>query len=334
MQVLKSWTGGDPITARFLFGEDFTFKPVGKIWLAANTKPLISERNYAAWRRVHLIPFNVTIPKPEQDKELESKLLEELPGILNWALEGLKEYQRIGLEPPEAVKAATEAYRKENDSLEAFVSECCDVRTLAICKNSDLIMAYRNYCGMSGYEALSQKKFSEDLSIKPGVRSKRDMHGMVWIGIDLKPDWKLCRIGDENNRAQKADSMMDMKDMKANAQSFLNSASRGNLAQNPTYHTYPAQNKALDSDFMELNPTYPGEDDGPKMSKRDMPTPGRDSEDPGFEKFKAEMKKRHCLMCRRNFSYDLAIHYLDGYICQACQSGHGPAPVNERSTLA
>ncbi len=80
MAVVKAWTGGDPITARFLFGENFTFQPTGKLWLAANNKPAISERNHAAWRRVQLIPFNVTIPEAEQDKDLEVKLLKGTSG--------------------------------------------------------------------------------------------------------------------------------------------------------------------------------------------------------------------------------------------------------------
>lgn len=269
MQIIKSWTGGDPITARFLFGEDFTFRPTGKIWLAANTKPVISERNHAAWRRVHLIPFLVTIPLEEQDRELESKLLEELPGILIWALEGLKEYHKIGLQAPEAVRAATEAYRQENDSMAAFLSECCDVRKLAICKNRDLFTAYLNYCSMTGFPALSQTKFSLDLANKPGIKSTRNMHGMVWHGIDLKGDWKPCRVEEEEKQQQEPDSMKAMQGMKANPQSFENSPSRGYFSEMPTYPTYPAPY----SDSKIGNPTCPGESEGPAMSKRDIPTP-------------------------------------------------------------
>ncbi|MFA5312824.1 MAG: hypothetical protein WC375_05815, partial [Methanomassiliicoccales archaeon] len=79
------------------------------------------------------------------------------------------------------------------------------------------------------------------------------------------------------------------------------------------------------------------EDDQPSSGphpRKDAPTPTKD--DPGLQKFKAGMKKRHCSMCGRNFSYDLGIHYLDGYICQACQSGQGPeetAKPNPQKTL-
>jgi putative DNA primase/helicase len=255
MQVIKSWTGGDPITARFLFGEDFTFRPVGKIWLAANTKPVISERNYAAWRRVHLIPFMVTIQPAAQDRALESKLLEELPGILIWALDGLREYHRIGLSPPEAVIAATDAYRRENDSLAAFLSECCEIQKLAICKNRDLFASYLNFCGITGFSALSQTKFSLDLGNKPGIKSTRDMYGMVWHGINLKLDWRLCRVEVGLNQQQAANSMKDMKGMKANPQSFDNSLHESYFSEMPTYPTYPAS----DTDSEKANPTYPVE---------------------------------------------------------------------------
>jgi P4 family phage/plasmid primase-like protien len=284
MQVIKSWTGGDPITARFLFGEDFTFKPEGKIWLAANTKPVISERNYAAWRRVHLIPFSVTIPLEEQDRELEAKLIEELPGILIWALRGLKEYHRIGLQPPEAVKAATEAYRQENDSLAAFLSECCEVRKLAVCKNADLITAYRLFCSMDGYEPISQKKFSEDLIGVKGIKKTRDRTlGMIWHGIQLSESWSepddqkgkvistlLQSVKANQHQAQ------DVKDVKPNPESFRNSPHEANLSEMPSHPSQPSP----DSGSGNANPSRSGENPGPSMSKIDMPTPGR-SEDPG-----------------------------------------------------
>jgi len=237
MTVIKSWTGSDPITARFLFGEDFTFKPVGKIWMAANTKPIISERNFAAWRRVHLIPFLVTIPKTEQDKELESKLLQELPGILNWALEGLREYHRIGLEPPEAVKVATETYRRENDSLEAFIAECCLVQRLAVCKNTELFYAYEVYCRDSGLNQISQTKFSIDLRAKENIFLKKTMEGRFWYGIDLKEEWKQTRHttpGDSNNA-------VNMTGMTPNLLTQPCLASQGGDIETPSYPSLDPQ---------------------------------------------------------------------------------------------
>lgn len=317
MQVIKSWTGGDPITARFLFGEDFTFKPEGKIWLAANTKPIISERNYAAWRRVHLVPFTVTIPLEEQDKELEAKLIEELPGILIWALRGLREYHRIGLQAPEAVRAATDAYRRENDSLAAFLAECCEVRKLAICKNSDLFGEYLNFCAMDGYAPISQTKFSMELSGTDGIRKTRDRTlGVIWHGIQLSKNWS-DPVKTNQYQAQ------GVKGVKANPESFENSLHEANFSEMPSHPSQPSP----DSDSKTQNPSRSGENPGPSVSKRDTPTPSR-SEDPGFQRFKARISKHQCCLCGRSFPYPLTPYYgkdRTGYICATCHMEGPPA---------
>jgi len=227
MQVIKSWTGGDPITARFLFGEFFTFFPVGKLWLAANNKPAITERNLAAWRRVRLIPFTATIPEAERVGEYEKVLYPELPGILNWALEGLQEYLQDGMQTPKAVLDATAEYRKENDSLEQFVSECCETGKLKACKNTDLFNQYLNFCGMSGLKTLSQTKFSIELKTREGISSTRAPAGMTWLGIALKTDW--CRVGANPTSITGGSNDVGFEE---NAQPTSNPPIRGDFAQN------------------------------------------------------------------------------------------------------
>jgi len=299
MQVIKSWTGADPITARYLFAEYFTFQPTGKIWLAANNKPAI-ERNHAAWRRVRLIPFNVTIPEAEQDKNLESKLLLELPGILNWALEGLEDYLQNGLDTPKAVQDATTAYRQENDSLEQFASECCELGKLKVCKNSDLFGQYLNFCGMSGLKALSQKTFSLELSARDGVKSTRSKHGMTWTGIALKSEW--CRVDD--NPTSQAGAAKDVG-LRQNAQPSSNSPIRGDFAHltnDPTPHS--------DS---TLHQPY---------------TTSKTRDKAGFEQFKQNMAKRKCCLCGRTFPHDLTPYYnngVSGYICTTCHMQGPPS---------
>jgi len=114
-ELVKELTGGDTITARFLVREYFEFRPEFKLFLAVNHKPQIHGTDEAIWRRVKLVPFNVYIPPEERDKALGGKLRAELPGILNWALEGCLEWQRGGLREPEEVIAATADYRREQD---------------------------------------------------------------------------------------------------------------------------------------------------------------------------------------------------------------------------
>jgi putative DNA primase/helicase len=123
--LIKQLTGGDTITARFLFKEFFDFRPEFKLELAANNKPQIRGVDHGIWRRVRLIPFEVTIPEEEQDRNLLQKLKEELPGILNWCLRGHQMWLGEGLESPPEVEEATESYRAESDFLANFIQECC-----------------------------------------------------------------------------------------------------------------------------------------------------------------------------------------------------------------
>jgi putative DNA primase/helicase len=336
MSVIKTWTGGDPITARFLFSENFTFQPTGKLWLAANNRPAISERNHAAWRRVHLIPFLVTIPLEEQDKDLESKLLEELPGILNWSLEGLADYHKVGLKTPHAVQTATAKYRKENDSLEEFLSECCDIQHLRVCKNIDLYNAYLNFCGMSGLKALSQTKFSPELSQRPGVKSTRTMHGITWTGIDLKEDWTLggnqCRVDSacrvEHNNTSQSGAAKHVG-LEKNAQSFEISLHEGDFAQNHTYSTYPTP----DSDSEMVNPTSIEEEQAKAKEEhfRKAAAARTGKQDvPGLQRFKEDVQSRSrntCRLCGQHFETPLRTAYhVGGYICEPCRRDGPPTP--------
>ena len=94
--VIKRLTGNDMISARFLYGEYFQFLPTFKIVMATNHKPRIGGMDHAIWRRIKLIPFEVTFPEEKQDKRLPEKLDKELPGILAWMVEGCLRWQKEG----------------------------------------------------------------------------------------------------------------------------------------------------------------------------------------------------------------------------------------------
>lgn len=188
MSVIKPWTGGDPQTCRELYGKIFTYPPKGKIFLAANNRPAIYERTNAAWSRVHLIPFNRTFTKEEQDKHLDQKLKKELPGILNWALEGLKDYRTLGgLYPPKEVSEAVASYRRENDSVKVFVEEVCTLRKGSSIDGPIIYASYKEFCMNSGLRPLGLGKFNgamlETCTLKGVIRERRTV-GYIWTGID------------------------------------------------------------------------------------------------------------------------------------------------------
>jgi len=185
--LVKQLTGGDTITARFLHQEFFEYKPQFKIWLATNHKPIIRGTDYAIWRRIRLIPFNVTIAEEKVDKHLPEKLKNELQGILYWAVKGCLEWQKNGLQEPKEVIAATESYRAEMDIIADFIDERCIVKPYAKAKVSDVYKAYIEWCEVNGEKSLNRRAFGDRLRER-GFNSRKGGHDGIymWEGIGMR----------------------------------------------------------------------------------------------------------------------------------------------------
>jgi putative DNA primase/helicase len=104
---VKALTGCDPITARFLHCEFFTFDPVAKFWLSVNHKPIVRDDSYGFWRRIRLVPFRQQFAI---DSTLMERLWDEATGILAWCVRAALARQEQGLRPPSAVIDATQEY--------------------------------------------------------------------------------------------------------------------------------------------------------------------------------------------------------------------------------
>jgi putative DNA primase/helicase len=122
---LKALTGGDRITARFMRQDFFDFTPRFKLIVSGNHKPGLRSVDEAIRRRIHLVPFTVTIPEAERDTKLGEKLKAEWPGILAWMIEGCIAWQEIGLAPPKAVSDATDDYLTAEDTIGTWLTERC-----------------------------------------------------------------------------------------------------------------------------------------------------------------------------------------------------------------
>lgn len=125
--LIKQLTGGEPINVRPNFGEQIEVTPKFKITIQGNYRPEVRGRDDGIWRRLLIVPFDVTIPPRERDPDLGSKLWEERSGILNWLIAGLTDYLEAGLQEPPAVLSATNEYREESDPLGFFLESCCEV---------------------------------------------------------------------------------------------------------------------------------------------------------------------------------------------------------------
>lgn len=211
-EMLKDLTGGiDTVSARKLYGHPFTFEPTHKLFIFGNEKPYIPQRSEAVWNRLKTIPFDVSIPKAEQDKELPYKLRSEFDGILNWAVEGcLLWQQEKSLGVPEEITDANKDYRDEMDILKHFLDDDC-VITLDDPKvkiqSQILYDAYRNWIKRNGHTYTSnQQSFSKEL--KSHGFNKIQHHGyMCWQGIQLKSHLEakalIDAIENENEKNKK-----------------------------------------------------------------------------------------------------------------------------------
>jgi putative DNA primase/helicase len=184
---IKMMTGGDRISCRFMYADFFEFDPQFKLWLATNNLPAITGADDAIWRRIRVIQFPITIPPEEQDKSLPDQLLAELPGILNWALEGLEEWQGQGLAPPAGIIRSTTRYREDNDTVGQWIEAACTLEPGARTSMKDLHADYKTWCENSGLDPLTNACFGKELS-RRGFEKIRGRKGNARRGIALKQE--------------------------------------------------------------------------------------------------------------------------------------------------
>lgn len=176
---VKSLTGGDAVSARFMRQDFFTFAPTHKLWVFGNHQLRVRGTDHAIWRRILQVPFEQTIPEGERDPKLTAKLRSELPGIAAWAVQGCLEWQRGGLRPPREVSDATAAYRESQDRLGAFLAEACRVEPGEQCKSGELYSAYVGWCSEAGERPWSATALGTALRER-GFESCRTGRGRGW----------------------------------------------------------------------------------------------------------------------------------------------------------
>ena len=190
--IVKTLTGGDTVRANRLYEETFEFAPQFKLFLAANHAPKVDYRDGAIWRRILRIPFEHTIHEDRQDPKIKATLGNpRLSGaaILAWAVQGCMKWQDEGLQVPDLVRAATEAYRADNDPLKDFVEDCCILTPAAIVPVVELRKAYETWCQENGQKfTISARNFNDrlrELGCEAGPTRYADKVCKCWHGIGL-----------------------------------------------------------------------------------------------------------------------------------------------------
>lgn len=200
--LLKDMTGGDKVRACLKFCDSFDFVPRSKLIIRGNNKPRVRGTDEGIWRRFHLIPFEIPIPKDRKDPHFKEKLwAAELPGILNWAIQGAIKWREWGLRQPSMVERAVETYREENDLIGAFLLDEVvelswgDGSNKVAWENNaihsrELFERFQDWCKRCGVQAWTISTFGRELKKRrPNrgeiVRWKRVGSGVVHLGLKL-----------------------------------------------------------------------------------------------------------------------------------------------------
>lgn len=203
---VKQITGGEPVLARFLRQEFFEFIPNFKVFFTTNHKPIIGGLDEGIWRRVKLIPFNLNLPSHLRDKKLPEKLSLEMPGILNWAVEGCMKWQESGLKEPRVVAVATGTYKEEMDLLAPFLTECCYVdqkdKNLKI-EAKELYQVYDRFSYQNSDTAVKNSRaFYRMMETKGFVKKRSTKNKMFFFGITLLERAPTDKVTENQNRLQ------------------------------------------------------------------------------------------------------------------------------------
>jgi putative DNA primase/helicase len=184
---LKEITGASPISARFMRQDLFEYIPQLKLVIAGNHKPHLSAVDEAIRRRLHLVPFSVVIPKDERDLHLGEKLKAEWPAILRWMIDGCLEWQAEGLKPPDAIRAATDAYFENEDSLGEWITDACDQGASYQARIKDLFPSWKAFAEAADDFVGTKRSFADALENRGFRRHKigRD-RDKGFLGLKLK----------------------------------------------------------------------------------------------------------------------------------------------------
>ena len=182
---IKSLTGGDRISARYMRMDFFEYTPQFKLLISGNHRPGLRGVDESIRRRLQLVPFAVTIPEAERDLRLTEKLKAEWPGILAWAVQGCLLWQGEGIYQPDAVRAATGDYLSSEDALLRWVEDCCESGPNLWSSGSALFASWKGWADANNEYAGSQKRFSEQMA-SHGFQQVRTRAARGFSGIAIR----------------------------------------------------------------------------------------------------------------------------------------------------
>lgn len=191
--LLKTLLGKDKISARYMYKEFFEFYPMFKVFINTNYLPMIDDNTVFDSGRVNVITFDRHFSANEQDKNLKKKLKnqDEISGIFNWCLQGLKKYTEVGLNIPEDIQKATSMYELSNDKFSHFILQEL-VESDENVTLHDLYYRYCDWCRKNNIPRQSKSEIKDKLIKRNIFAPQARVYGItrqnVIIGYILRND--------------------------------------------------------------------------------------------------------------------------------------------------
>lgn len=189
---IKTLTGGDTISARFMRQDFFSYRPVLKLMIAGNHKPELRGVDEAWRRRMQIIPFIAKIPPAKRIRGFEDKLRSEWPGILNWMIEGARTWNVYGLQPPPAVLDATSEYLDSEDVVGGWLEECVELDLESFTSRQALFSSWQGWCKRTGEHVGTRKQFAGMINRRDGFHHQHKSNGTRgYLGVRLRIDFEM-----------------------------------------------------------------------------------------------------------------------------------------------
>jgi putative DNA primase/helicase len=185
-QMVKQIAGREPISARHLYGDFFTYQPRFTCWVRTNHKPIIKGDDDGIWRRIVILPFRRKFSEKERDPGLEGKLMAERDGILRWMVEGAAHYLKHGLYLSPSMQDERKQYRKDSDLLGEFLEERMTATVGARVEQREFYSAWSIWCQQNGTVSGSKKTFTQRL-VERGVVANQSNGRRYYVGVSKTP---------------------------------------------------------------------------------------------------------------------------------------------------
>lgn len=183
---VKRITGGDPIAVRGMYKDGFEYRPTFKVWLTLNQMPIVLNPDFSFRRRLIVVDFKERFNGATADKQIERRLLAEVPGILRWIIDGAREWYLNGLQVPESVRLATDEQVITADLVYQWLEESCEQGPEHVMGATEAWSAFNEWCKAGNHRLRSSTWFGRRMT-KAGVARGVDSKGnRCYRGLRLK----------------------------------------------------------------------------------------------------------------------------------------------------